>query len=94
MAHDPNGAFGDHYVPYTPPPVRMDLLETCWQMRGPSQRVLTGAIYQTLFGIEVRVSYEQDDLIYSQMVPNLDAARAKAAELKQAVVDKGGFVEV
>lgn len=78
------------------PPVAplLELLEVCWRMLGPSQRVLECGIYRTAAGLEVRVGYGVDDLLYSMHLPHLEAARVKAVVLRQAVVDKGGFAEL
>jgi len=76
-----------------PDPVpRLDLLETAWQLRAPSGRILTCGVYETDVGLEIRVGYG-DDLLYSQRVVAEDASD-KAEELRLAVLAKGGFTDV
>ncbi|HVJ24244.1 MAG TPA: hypothetical protein VM756_09955 [Burkholderiales bacterium] len=72
----------------------LELLETCWQFTAPSKRILSCAVYQTDIGLEVRVGYSEDDLLFSVRMPDLETARKKAAELRAAVVAKGGFTEL
>lgn len=75
------------------PAPRLELLETPWQLCSPSRRILGCGIYRTDTGIEVRVGYHVDDVLYSQLLPEIESAREKAAELRAAVVAKGGFTE-
>jgi hypothetical protein len=50
-------------------------------------------LYRTDVGLEFRAGYGPTDLIRSQFVIEIGAARGMAAEWKQAVIDKG-FNEV
>jgi hypothetical protein len=76
------------------PEPRLELLETCWQFVGPSKRTLTCGIYGTDAGLEVRVGYGADDLLYSQRVVDQALASEIAAQLRKTVIEKGGFTEV
>jgi hypothetical protein len=73
---------------------RLELLETCWRFIGPSKKVFECGIYRTDAGLEVRAGYGPDDLLRSQFVIEIGAAREIAGEWRQAVADKGGFEEV
>lgn len=75
------------------PEPKLILIETCWQMRAPSGRILTCGVFSTDVGLEVRVGYA-DDLFYSRRVIDMAAARTEAGELRATVVAKGGFTEV
>ena len=73
---------------------RLELLETCWRFVGPSGRLLTCGIYRTDAGVEVRVGYGEEELVYSRLAIEIGTARETAAELRQAVIAKGGFTEL
>lgn len=73
----------------------LELLETCWQFLGPSKRVLTCGIYAIgAPGLEVRVGYSAEDLLYSKVEPEIESARELAGALRQTVINKGGFTEL
>jgi hypothetical protein len=78
-------------------PVRepfFELVEPCWRMKGPSRREFQCGIYRTEApGFEVRAGYGED-LINSQLVRDIGAARALAAQWRVAVLAKGSFEEV
>lgn len=76
------------------PEPRLELLETLWQFVAPSKRVLACGLYATDVGIEVRVGYSEDDLLYSKRAVDEADAREIATALKRAVVEKGGFAEL
>jgi hypothetical protein len=80
--------------PVPPPSPRLDLLEVCWRMRGPSGKVLACGIYQTDGVFEVRVSYPNDDLLRSVYATDIDTARELAKAWKQLVLAKGNFTEL
>jgi hypothetical protein len=75
---------------------RLDLLETCWQMRSlqKATRILQCGIYRTAAGLEVRAGYVPDDLLQSQLARDIDTAREIAEAWRLAVVAKGGFTEL
>jgi hypothetical protein len=54
---------------------RLDFLESCWQMKAPSGRVLECGIYKTPTGLEVRCQYAEDDLMRSQFAVEIGIAR-------------------
>jgi hypothetical protein len=70
------------FAPHRPPsPPRLELLETCWQMRTPSGRVISCGIYLTEGpGLEVRAGFSEDDLLRSQRTAEIGTAREIAAE--------------
>ena len=81
----------------TPRPPREPQLrigETCWRMKGPSGRMLECGIYRVATGLEVRCGYGPDDLLRSQMAPDIGTARETAEQWRQAVLAKGGFEEL
>ena len=79
-----------------PVPPKPQLLETCWRFQskqGP--RIVTCGLYRVLApGIEVRVGYSDEDLLYSTLVADLPAGRERAAALKVTVSRTGGFDEL
>ena len=83
MDFDP---YQSHWRENVPP---MTLLETCWQMKSPRGRVLTCGVFKTIAGLEVRCGYSEDDLIRSQYVGELGAARQIAADWKATAELKG-----
>jgi hypothetical protein len=87
----------DHiYRPVAPRPAppAPELVERCWRFVGPSQRVFECGVYRTAAGLEVRAGYGELELIHSKMVASIDDGRELAAEWKQAVLDKGSFIEL
>lgn len=82
MNFDP---YSSKWQPVVP---RLDLLETCWQVKAPSGRVLSCGIYQTDAGLETRAGYGED-LLRSQFARQMDAARAVAGEWKGLAREKG-----
>lgn len=76
------------------PTPRLHLLETCWRFIAPSGRTLACGIYAIgAPGLEVRVGYGDEDLLYSKIEPEIASARELAAALRATVIDKGGFKE-
>ena len=67
---------------------------TFWRMLAPTGRLLTCALYQTTDGLELRAGYIGEDPIWSEDVPSKDVGVVLAAAWKEAVVAKGGFVDV
>ena len=86
----------ERMTPRPPREPRLELVELCWRMRSQQKatRILECGIYRTDAGLEVRAGYGVQDLLYSVVVMNVDRGRARAGELRQAVVDKGGFEEL
>jgi hypothetical protein len=70
---------------------RLDLLEVCRRVIGPSEKPIECAIYQTDVGLEVRCRYGEhvEHLFRSQFAIEIDAAREIAQEWKRAVLEKG-----
>lgn len=73
---------------------RLEPLEPCWRMKGPSGKVLQCGVYRIATGLEVRCGYGEDDLLRSQLAPEIGTARDVAEQWRQAVIAKGGFVEL
>jgi hypothetical protein len=68
----------------------MDLLETCWRVRGPSGRVITCGRYVTdAPDLEVRAGFSKRDLLRSERTPEINSARDVAETWRQAVLAKG-----
>jgi hypothetical protein len=72
--------------------LRPELLEMCWQMRGPSGTVFECAVYRADVGFELRVSRDQESVSTTPLA-SLEEGRARAARLKGMVLEKGGFEE-
>ena len=72
---------------------RVDLVEARWRAVGPTGKPLTCGVFRTAAGLEVRVSYSDDDLLRSQMVRTLEAGRALADDWRAVVLAKG-FTDV
>jgi hypothetical protein len=73
---------------------RLELLETCWQLRTPRGRILYCGIYQTdTPGFEVRAGFSEEDLIRSQRTAEIGSARESASAWRKAVIGKGGFTD-
>jgi hypothetical protein len=88
----------ERYTPFSgrqAPAPRLDLLERCWRLRAlPTGRELVCGIFETDAGLEVRAGY-RDDLLHSQMCPDLLSARAVAERIKRTLIDDlGGIVEL
>ena len=66
---------------------------SCWRLRAlPTGRELVCGIFETTAGLEVRAGY-RDDLLHSQMCPDLISARAVAERIKRTLLDELGGVE-
>jgi hypothetical protein len=57
-------------------------------------RELRCGIYRSSAGFEVQCAYGPHDLLRSQMAPEIGKAREIGAQWRQAVIAKGGFLEV
>ena len=78
---------------YTPPPKAEppapELLEPAWQATSPTGKVLTCALYCGVVGrIEVRAAYPHE-LIRTELVSDLDAARTIANAWRATAIRKG-----
>ena len=80
-------------TPRPRPNPRVELLEVSWRFVGPSQRVLECGLYAVETGLEVRVGYSAEDIVRTQLVPDIGIARELAAAWRLALVEKG-FTEV
>jgi hypothetical protein len=82
-------------TPRPKPEPRLDLLEVCWRVVGPSKKVIDCGIYRTDVGLEVRCAYSEsvEHLIRSQFAIEIGTAREIAEAWKQAAITKG-FEEV
>lgn len=77
-------------VPQHPaPPPRLDLLERCWTLHGPSGRPIVCGLYQTDVGLEVRVGYSDEELVRSERVLDVARGRERAEQWRQAALAKG-----
>jgi hypothetical protein len=75
-------------------PPAPELVELCWRMKGPSDKVLQCGIYRSAApGVEVRAGYG-DDLQRSERVRRSNQAREIADTWKALVLAKGGFTEL
>lgn len=83
------------HTPGRTDPAAPDLVELVWRVRGPSGKVLTCGIYRTTApGLEVRVGYSLDDILKTVLAPDVDVARAHAAEWRRLVLAKGSLEEL
>ena len=88
-----SGPWEERMTPRPKPEARLDLIEVCWRVVGPSEKVIECGIYQTDVGLDVRVGYTIEHLIRSQFAVQIGAAREIVAAWKHAAIEKG-FVEV
>jgi hypothetical protein len=78
--------------PQTPLP-RLELVERCWNVKGPDGRELTCGIFLTESGYDVRAEYAADDLMRSQWARDVDAGRRIAKGWLEEIRKMGGFEE-
>jgi len=85
----------ERMTPRPKPKPRLDLLEVCWRVVGPSTKVVDCGIYRTDVGLEVRCAYSErgEDFLRSQFASEIGLAREIAEAWKQAAMAKG-FEEV
>lgn len=88
------GTWEDRMTPRLKRQPQMERIETCWQMVGPSGKVLACAVYRVEAGLEVRCGYSEEDLLRSQRAADIGTARELAEEWRQAVLAKGGFTDL
>jgi hypothetical protein len=72
---------------------RLDLIEVCWRVVGPSANVIECGIYRTDVGLEVRAGYSLDNLLRSEFTTDIEFARHVATIWKEAAIEKG-FTEI
>lgn len=87
------GPWADRMRPRPKPEPRLDLIEVCWRVVGPNEKVIECAIYRTDVGLDVRVGYSVEHLIRSQFAVEIGTAREIAEGWKRAAMEKG-FEEV
>ncbi len=73
---------------------RLDLIEVCWRVVGPSTKIIECGIYRTDAGLEVRCGYSVEHLLRSEFATGIDIARDIASAWKDAVIEKGSFTEL
>jgi hypothetical protein len=75
-------------------PPRLELIETCWRFKSPSDgRVIFCAIYRTDAGPELRAGYSVDEVVRTETVRSINAARGLAAGWRHALIG-AGFIEL
>lgn len=86
-----SGTWEERMTPRPKPEPRLDLIEVCWRVVGPSQHVAECGIYRTDVGLDVRVSYSESVVhsIQSQFAVEIGAAREIADAWKSSATDKG-----
>jgi hypothetical protein len=84
-----------HSSPAPAVPAAPTLLEVCWRIRTPNNKVVTCAIVSDEApGLDVRAFFTEDDLLRSHRAAELADAREIAERWKLAVLLKRGFVEI
>jgi hypothetical protein len=76
------------------PPLRArpTLLETCWQVVGPTRKPITCAIYAAEgLDVEVRAGYSPENFHRAARATDLTAAREIAEEWRQQMLLTGGL---
>jgi len=58
-------------------------------VRASCGRALECGVYAVATGVELRTGYSPDDIVRTQLLPTLEAARALAAAWRQALIEKG-----
>jgi hypothetical protein len=80
---------------WPPPPLEPKTFrQQCWRMVGPSNKVLSCHIVRIQTGLEVRMGYSDDDVLRTQLTPDLGTARAVAGEMKAIVCAMGSFLDL
>ena len=77
-----------------PPAPQLDLLRLYWRMVGPSGRPLSCGLYRTTEGLELRCGYSGDDLLRSQLTPDIETASEVAEGWKLIVLTVDSFTEL
>jgi hypothetical protein len=74
----------------------LELLETCWRMKGPSGKVFQCGILPPppRQGSRCAAGYGEADLMRSERVKDLTRARQLAEQWRQVILAKGGFVDL
>jgi hypothetical protein len=63
-----------------------NLVELCWRLQAPHGVVFECGLYRMRTGIEVRLVYGDDYLLYSEFAVDRRCARAAAVDLKAAIL--------
>jgi hypothetical protein len=81
----------ERMTPRPTPEPRLDLVEVCWRVVGPSKKVIDCGIYRTAVGLEVRCAYSErvEDFLRSQFANEIGMAREIAEAWKHAAMAKG-----
>ena len=62
------------------------LVELCWRLQAPHGVVFECGLYRMRSGIEVRLVYGDDHLLYSELAVDRRCARVVAVDLKAAIL--------
>lgn len=80
-------------TPWQVPASTLELLEVSWRARSTTMpKILVCGLFRTETGIEVRVGYSDDDIRYTSLLGSLEAARARANDLRTAIHDTKAWV--
>jgi len=76
-------------------PADQTLLETCWRIRTPSERIIVCGIYQDAApGFVLRAMFEHGEILRHSRTPHMEEARLRAAEWLDAIRSTTGFEEL
>ena len=86
----------DHRAPHRLDPPAPVLIETCWRVLiAHTGRIVRCALYRDAYDrLEIRCSYSNLELIRSQVVPDPQTGRARAAAWLDAVRAMGSCEEL
>jgi len=85
----------DHRAAPRPQPPAPLLIEARWCVLGPSGAAIACGIYRApQHRVEVRCAYEDGEIIRTQLLEAMDAARDLADAWLQAIREKGSFTEL
>src|SRR5687768_16343165 len=85
-------ASSDHKPAPRAEPAAPTLLEECWRLVGPSKNPIACGIYADGGpGVELRVGYSDDDIVRTQRVSDLNAARHLAEQWRFAALAKASL---
>ena len=72
----------------------MTLRECCWRLRAPSGRVLMCSIYENNADLDVHVTFNEAEVLFSRRTFEIGLAREIAAEWRMVLLAKPGFTEI
>jgi len=76
-------------------PAAPELIEPSWRVVGPSKTPIVCAVYKApQHRVEVRCCYEDGNIIRTQLVDSMEAARELADAWLQAIREKGSFTDL